>query len=49
MRDPWSRDLTAAEIVRKHWTQQYDHNRRFLLLGGFGKGTYIHERKEVHV
>ena len=38
LRDGWSRDLTPAELFRKHWTQQYDHERRFVLLGGFGAG-----------
>lgn len=38
MRDAWSRDLAPEELFRKDWSQQYDHNRRFILLGGFGEG-----------
>lgn len=38
MRDPWSRDLNPQELFKKDWSQQYEHNRRFLLMGGFGKG-----------
>lgn len=36
-RDEWSRDLSKDEVKRKHWFQQYDRSRRFLLYGGFGE------------
>ena len=36
-RDEWSRDLSKEEVKRKHWFQQYDRSRRFLLYGGFGE------------
>jgi hypothetical protein len=33
-RDHWSRDLDPEENQRKHWYQQYQRTRRFVLYGG---------------